>query len=336
MLAPVAASPLRLGILGAARIAPKALVVPARDVEGVALRAVAARDPARARSFAAKHGIPVVHDGYAALVADPEIDAVYNPLPNGLHGVWTERALRAGKHVLCEKPFTANAEEASAVAALSRETGRVAMEAFHWRHHPLATRLLEIVTSGEIGEVRHVEAHLCAPLLNTRDIRYRLDLAGGAAMDMGCYTLHFVRTLGGAEPEVTASHAKLLAPGVDRAMEVDLRFPSGATGRAVCSMLSARLLAVFGRVEGSRGRLRVLNPFAPHLYHRLWVEGEAGSRTERIRGPTTYTAQLEAFARVVRGGSPAPTDLEDAVANMSLLDAAYRTAGLAPRSPTPA
>ena len=162
---------------------------------GVELRAVAARDGERARAFAAKHGIPVVHTSYEALLADPEIDAIYNPLPNGLHGVWTMRALRAGKHVLCEKPFTANADEAREVAAVARETGRFVMEAFHWRYHPLAARMLEILASGELGELRHVEAHLCAPLLNTKDIRYRLDLAGGAAMDMGCYVLHFVRTL---------------------------------------------------------------------------------------------------------------------------------------------
>ncbi len=330
------APPLRLGILGAARIAPKALVQPAREVAGVTVRAIAARDVPRANAFAAKHGIPVVHASYAALVEDPEIDAVYNPLPNGLHGVWTERALRAGKHVLCEKPFTANADEARAVAAVSRETGRVAMEAFHWRHHPLAARLLEIVASGEIGELRHVEAHLCAPIVNTRDIRYRLDLAGGALMDMGCYVLHFVRTLGGAEPSVSSARAKLLSPGVDRAMEVELRFPSGASGRAVCSMLSARLLDVSARVEGTRGRLRVLNPIAPHLFHRLRIEGEAGARSERVPGPSTYTAQLEAFARVVRGGAPAPTDLDDAIANMAVIDAAYRAAGLEPRRPTPA
>jgi predicted dehydrogenase len=329
-------APLRLGILGAARIAPKALVRPAREVAGVELRAVAARERARARAFAAKHRMPVVHESYAALLADPEIDAVYNPLPNGLHGVWTMRALRAGKHVLCEKPFTANAEEAGRVAAVARETGRVAMEAFHWRHHALAARALEIVASGELGEIRHVDARLCAPLLNPRDIRYRPDLAGGAAMDMGCYALHFVRTLGGAEPRVTAARAKLLAPGVDRAMEIDLVFPSGASGRAICSMLSRRLLDASARVEGTRGRMRILNPWMPQLFHRLRVETAQGSRSERCPGPATYTCQLDAFARAVRDGASVPTDLDDAIANMALIDAAYRAAGLAPRAPTPA
>ena len=326
--------PLRFGVLGAARIAPKALVEPARQLAGVEVRAVAARDGARARAFAGKHRIPVVHESYGAMIDDPEIDAIYNPLPNGLHGVWTTRALRAGKHVLCEKPFTANADEARAVAEVARETGRVAMEAFHWRHHALAARALEIVASGELGELRHVEAHLCAPILNTRDIRYRADLAGGAAMDMGCYVLHFVRTLGGQEPRVTAARAKLLAPGVDRAMEIDVEFPSGASGRAICSMLSARLIDVSARVEGTRGRLRILNPWMPQLFHRLRVETPNGSRSERLGGPGSYTCQLKAFVRAVRDGAPVPTDLDDAVANMALIDEAYRAAGLEPRVPT--
>jgi predicted dehydrogenase len=336
MLRRMAGTELRIGILGAARIAPMALVRPARETPGALIRAVAARDPERARAFATKHGIPVCHGDYEALLADPELDAVYNPLPNGLHGIWTMRALRAGKHVLCEKPFTANAEEARAVAAVARETGRFVMEAFHWRYHPLASRMLEILASGELGELRHVEAHLCAPILNTRDIRYRLELAGGAGMDMGCYVLHFVRTFAGGEPRVVSARPTLLAPGVDRAMEIELALPGGATGRAVCSMLSWRVLDVSGRVEGTRGRMRILNPWAPHLFHRLRVETHGGTRSERIAGPSTYACQLAAFVRAVREGVPVPTGADDAIANMALVDAAYAAAGLARREPSAA
>jgi predicted dehydrogenase len=180
------------------------------------------------------------------------------------------------------------------------------MEAFHWRHHPLAARLLEIAASGELGEIRHVEARLCAPLWNTRDIRYRPELAGGAAMDMGCYALHFVRTLGRAEPRVTRARAKLLSPGVDRAMEIELEFPSGASGRAICSMLSRRVVDVSGRVEGTQGRMRILNPFMPQLFHRLRVETSHGSRSERIGGPGTYTCQLEALRASCARTRPCP------------------------------
>src|SRR3954452_18806067 len=149
----------RIGCLGAARIAPAALIKPARASEEVDATAVAARDPERARAFATKHGIPVVHDSYEALLDDDSIEAVYVPLPNGLHAEWTLRALDAGKHVLCEKPFTANADEARRVADAADATGLVVMEAFHWRYHPLAARLLEIVGT-ELGAVRRIEAAL--------------------------------------------------------------------------------------------------------------------------------------------------------------------------------
>src|SRR5690348_11472118 len=133
---------LRIGILGAARIAPSAVIKPARNHDEAVVTAVAARDRGRADAFATKHGIPNVRDSYAALIADPDVDAIYNPLPNGLHAEWTIAALEAGKAVLCEKPFTANAKEAEEVAAVATRTGVVVMEAFHYRYHPLAHRML--------------------------------------------------------------------------------------------------------------------------------------------------------------------------------------------------
>src|SRR5207302_2948709 len=157
--------PVRFGTLGAAAITPPALVRPAKKVPEATVIAVAARDRDRARKFASKHGIPRVHQGYDDLLADPDIDAVYIPLPNALHGVWTKRALAAGKHVLCEKPFTANAQEAADVAAAAAATDRVVMEAFHWRYHPMAERILAIVRGGELGELKRVEASVCFPLL---------------------------------------------------------------------------------------------------------------------------------------------------------------------------
>src|SRR5204863_5015745 len=153
----------RIGCLGAARIAPAALIKPACTSEEVDATAIAARDAGRARVFAAKHSVPVVHDSYDALLADPDVDAIYNPLPNGLHALWTIRALEAGKHVLCEKPFTANAAEAERVRDAAEASGLVVMEAFHWRYHSLAARMLEVVRSGELGDVRHVETWMCFP-----------------------------------------------------------------------------------------------------------------------------------------------------------------------------
>ncbi|UCE87457.1 MAG: Gfo/Idh/MocA family oxidoreductase [Deltaproteobacteria bacterium] len=325
-------SPLRIGILGAARIAPPALVRPARALPEAEVAAIAARDPARARAFATKHGIAKVHESYDALLEDPAIDAVYNPLPNGLHCDWTLRALHAGKHVLCEKPLASNAEQAERMAQAAEDTGRILVEAFHYRYHPLAARMKEIVAGGELGRIEHVEAHLCIPLPLPGDIRYRLDLAGGATMDTGCYAINLVRFLAGAEPEVVSARARLASPGVDRAMDARLRFADGRTGRITCSLLSAMLVRATARVRGDRGELSVLNPYMPQLYHRLRVRTAAGRRSERIRGDATYTHQLRAFVRTVRGESPMPTDAVDAIANMRVIDAVYESSGLFRRS----
>jgi predicted dehydrogenase len=334
-----AVSPIRIGVLGAARIAPAAIIRPGERVEGVEVVAVAARDPARARAFAAKHKIPRVVDSYQQLVEDPGIDAVYNPLPNGLHGRWTMAAMAAGKHVLCEKPFTANAEEARTVAAahasaVAGGAGLVLMEAFHYRYHPLFARVRELLVTGAIGTVRHIEAALCFPLFSSKDIRWDLALAGGATMDAGCYPLHMIRHLAGSEPEVTAARARLRSPGVDRFMEADLRFPDGVTGRATCSMLSSTLLRIRLRVRGDDGEIRVFNPLAPDRFHRLTVRTKAGKQVEHSTRRATYDFQLDAFARAVDRGEPVPTGPDDAIANMVVIDAVYRAAGLEPRRPT--
>ncbi len=323
--------PLRIGVLGAARIAPMALVRPARQVPEAAVVAVAARDRGRAQAFATKHAIPRVFADYAALIADPQIDAIYNPLPNGLHCEWTVRALQAGKHVLCEKPLAANAREAERMAAAARDAGRVLMEAFHWRYHPLAARLKAIIDGGELGTVQHIEAHFSIPLLRRGDIRYRLDLAGGATMDVGCYAISILRFLAGAEPDVVHAAALLSSPEVDRAMRATFRFADGRTGAISCSLFSRTLLRASARVRGDRGELAVLNPIVPHLFHRLSVRTAAGVRRERVKGDATYTLQLCAFVAAIRDGTPIPTGPDDAIANMRVIDAVYEHAGLQPR-----
>jgi predicted dehydrogenase len=322
---------LRIGILGAARIAPSAVIKPARNVDEATIAAVAARDRGRADAFAAKHGIPKVHDSYAALLADPEIDAIYNPLPNGLHAEWTIAALEAGKHVLCEKPFTANAKEAEDVAAVATRTGLVLMEAFHYRYHPLAQRMRDIVDSGELGTIRRVETSMCFPLPKFSDIRYQYDLAGGATMDVGTYTVHMARLLGREEPEVMHAEAKLRTPDVDRAMRADLKFPSGHTGRITCSMWSKWVIQTYARVYGEQGEIHVINPTSPQLWHRMKVKVGGATRSEKFPRKPTYEYQLEAFCAAVLRGEPTLTPPADSIANMKVLDAIYVAAGMTPR-----
>jgi predicted dehydrogenase len=331
---PEPGAPLRIGVLGAARIAPLALIKPARDNPDATVAAVASRDGSRARAFAAKHGIARVHQSYQALIDDPDIDAVYNPLPNGLHGKWTRAALAAGKHVLCEKPFTANAAEAREIADLAATSDRVVMEAFHYRYHPLSTRAEEIIASGELGKIRRVDAALCFPLPRFSDIRYDYSLAGGALMDAGCYAVHMVRTYGGSNPEVVSAQAKLRDPRIDRAMTAELRFAAGHTGRIRCSMWSSRLLETGARIIGDRGELRLFNPVMPHLIHRMSVRSSDGKRIERFARRASYAYQLDAFTGAVLRGEPVKTPAQDAVANMAVIDAIYRAAGLPLREPS--
>jgi len=321
-------------VLGAARIAPSALIKPAKDNADVVVAAVAARDGSRARAFAAKHGIAHVHENYEALLADPDIDAVYNPLPNGLHGKWTRAALDAGKHVLCEKPFTANADEAREIADLAAKSDRVVMEAFHYRYHPMALRTEQIVASGVIGKLQRVEAAFCFPLPKFSDIRYNYPLAGGALMDAGCYAVHIVRTFGGSTPEVVSAQAKLRDPQIDRAMTAELRFAAGHTGRVRCSMWSARLLEISARVVGDRGELKLFNPVTPQFVNRLSIRSPEGRRVERFPHRPSYAYQLDAFAAAVLRGEPVKTTPEDAIENMTVIDGIYRAAGLPLRQPS--
>jgi predicted dehydrogenase len=295
--------------------------------------AVAARDASRAQAFATRHAIARVHDDYDKLIADPDLDAVYNPLPNGLHGKWTRAALAAGKHVLCEKPFTANAAEAREIADLAAKSDRVVMEAFHYRYHPLALRVEEIVAAGELGKLERVEAAMCFPLPKFSDIRYNYSLAGGATMDAGCYAVHMVRTFGGATPEVVSAQAKLRDPQVDRAMTAELRFPGGHTGRVHCSMWSSNLLQFSAKVVGDRGELRVLNPVTPQFFHRLSVRSADDNRVERFPRRASYAYQLDAFAAAVLRGETVKTPPQDAVENMSVIDSIYLAAGLPLREP---
>jgi predicted dehydrogenase len=321
----------RFGLLGAARIAPQALTKPARSEPRARVVVMAARDRTRAEGFAAKHGVERVVGSYEEVVTDPEVDAVYVPLPNGLHAPWVRAALEAGKHVLCEKPFTSNAPEAEALAEVAAaHPDLVVMEAFHYRYHPLAHRMREVAAE-ELGALRHVEASFCFPLPRFSDIRYQLDLAGGALMDAGCYAVHLVRLLGLGEPEVVSARAKLRADEGDRAMVAELRFPEGHTGRIRCSMWSSSVLSLRAGATGERGELRVLNPLAPQLLHRFTTRVDGHRRSERFPRRATYAYQLEAFCAAVLDGGPNLTPPADSVATMRVIDDVYRAAGLAPR-----
>lgn len=325
--------PLRIGTLGAARITPKALLQPAVNNPATAVVAVAARDPQQASAFAAQHAIPQTHASYADLIADPQIDAIYNPLPNSLHGEWTMRALEAGKHVLCEKPLAANVAEARAMAETADRTGLVLMEAFHTLYHPVAARMKAVMASGELGAIRHVEAHFCTLLRRRQDIRLDYGLGGGAMMDLGCYTVRLLQFLLNAEPAVQQATATGYGAQIDRKMVVELRFPGNITGKLSCAFWSRRLIRITAKVVGESGELFVVNPLLPHLFHLIRIKSGGRTRWERCPGESTYTYQLQAFVDTIRGNPSTLGNGWDGVATMRVIDAAYLAAGLPLRRP---
>lgn len=325
--------PLRIGTLGAARITPAALLRPAKKRRDVEVVAVAARDRDRATAYAEKRGIPRVLDSYEALVGDPEIDAVYIPLPNSHHAPWTIAALEAGKHVLCEKPFTSNADEARRVASVAAAHPElVVMEAFHWRYHPLAHAVIDEIAAGSIGDVEHIDVRFCVPLVLPNDIRWQLDLSGGALMDVGCYTVSMLRHFAGAEPSVRAASALEKTRGVDRRVDATFDFDDGRTGSITASMFSRTLVRVSASITGTGGRIQIVNPVAPQVFHRCTVTtGGTKRRLSFPRSETSYGRQLDAFVAAIRDGGPVLTPPADAVANMEVIDAIYRAAALEPR-----
>jgi predicted dehydrogenase len=329
--------PLRIGVLGAARIAELAIVKPAHAT-GTRLVAIAARDPQRAAAFAASHGVERVAVSYPDLLADAEVEAVYNPLPNALHGPWNLAAVKAGKHVLSEKPFAANADQASEVRDAGRRAGVAVADGFHYLYHPVMHRLRELLASGELGELTRVEANVFMPDPGAADPRWSFDLAGGALMDLGCYALHAHRALaewGGGEPRVVQAQAGQRggAPQVDEWLHADLAFPSGITGSAQCNMAADRW-EMTCRVVGSQGTATAMNFVQPHLDDRVIIDIGPDRRVEHLGTRSSYIYQLEAFIGAVRHGAPMPTDATDAVVTMRLIDECYRIAGLDPRPTT--
>jgi predicted dehydrogenase len=326
--------PLRIGLLGAARISELALVTPARE-SGERLVAVAARDHRRGAEFAERHGVERALGSYAELLADPEVELVYNPLANALHGPWNLRAVAAGKHVLTEKPSASNAAEAREVRDAAAAAGVRVLEAFHHVHHPVTRRLHALLDDGELGELRRVEAVFDMPAPAEDDPRWSLELAGGALMDVGCYSLQIARSLApwaGGPPSVVSARGGERAgrPGVDEWMTAELAFPGGPTGTASCSM-AAPAYSMTARVVGTRGEATAQCFARPDWDDRVVVRTDVGERVEELGRRSSYAYQLDAVRAHLRAGAPFPADADDAVAQAELIDEVYRAAGFTPR-----
>lgn len=316
---------LRIGILGAAGIAPAAIIRPASRSDDAEIVAVGARSVERAAAYAAEHGIPRWYGSYDELLADPDVDLIYVALPPSEHAEWSIAAMRAGKDVLCEKPFALNAAQARRMNRVAAETGRRLVEAFHDDYHPLAARTAELAKS--LGAIRVVESvFLVTNPFEPNTLRHEPALGGGALMDLGCYSVHGIRRLLGEEPVVSAATAELNPAGADETIEATLTFPSGATGVVRASM--ATEFENWMAVEGERGRMEVRGVVFPSRGHSIhtWIDGIA--RQETVAGDETYDHQLAALVQGIVTGTALASEGADPIANMVVIDAIYAAAAV--------
>ncbi|MBA2440283.1 MAG: Gfo/Idh/MocA family oxidoreductase [Thermoleophilaceae bacterium] len=313
-------SPLRLGLLSTAKINEALLAAPPEDV---AVVAVASRDRARARAYAQEHEIEHAHGSYEALLDDPDVDAVYVSLPNGLHHEWTMRALAAGKHVLCEKPYTRRPTEVEEAWDAAAARGLVVAEALMYRHHPQVQRTKDLVDAGAIGRLRLIRSSFSVRLLDRGNHRMLSELDGGALMDLGCYCVNASRLLAG-EPEHVLGEQVLAASGVDVDFHGTLRFPGDVVARFDVSFA----LPSYQRVEavGEEGTLALDAPFRPDWGFTLSLT--RGEEVEEVDVPQadSYRLELEDLAAAVRGERAPLLGRDDALGQARTIEALYRSA----------
>lgn len=324
----------RWGVMGTARIARKALIPAIVSAPGHQLCAVGSRHAANAltwvREVCREHDQPAeavrCYGSYLELLADPDIDGVYIPLPNAMHAHWTIRALEAGKHVLCEKPLALNAAEVRTMAAAANAHQRVLMEAFMYRFHPRLEDLFAMVRSGAFGDLRMVQACFSFPLLDRQNIRFDPTLGGGALMDIGCYPLNLARTLLASEPQQVQAQATWTDQQVDSELFGSIRFANGAMAQIACSFNAARSEAL--TLVGSLGSVSLTGAFVPTGTQVELTCSYVDGRQETLRYPASdpYRRMIEHFAAVVHGHTPLRYNSHEALANMAVIEALYASA----------
>lgn len=312
---------IRWGIISTANIGLKRVIPAIQASRNGEVVAVASRSLEKAQDFAAQTGIPRAYGSYEELIADPEIDAIYNPLPNSEHAAWSIRCAEAGKPTLCEKPLASNADEAQTMVDAFAERGVLFAEAFMYRFHPQTQQVLKMVTAGAVGTVTAIQATFCFPVADEDDIRLSKPLAGGALMDVGCYCVNVIRLMTGEEPEWVHAAARFGERSqVDEALAGVMRFPSGVIAHFDCGLRSFRTHTY--EIRGTRGRIHVGEAFVMEAGAGTIIRHWQGTRYDEIDiAPANhYTLMAEDFADALLNGRPPRYAPQDAVANMRVID----------------
>jgi D-xylose 1-dehydrogenase (NADP+, D-xylono-1,5-lactone-forming) len=307
---------LRWGLLSTARI-NRAVIHPLRLSERSELAAVASRTLAAAQSYAQEWEIPAAYGSYEELLADPDIDVIYNPLPNALHAEWTIRAAEAGKHVLCEKPLALRIEEVDAVANAAQSAGVVVAEAFMYRQHPQTLKIKEMLSAGEIGEVYHIQGVFTFRLERPDDVRWSAPLGGGSIWDIGCYPISYARTMLGEAPEELFGYMVPGEQGVDAEFSGLMRFPSGALAQIHSSFRTPYRSRV--EINGSLGSLVIPAPFNPGLDPSIELHTGGDVKKIPMPGMELYLGEVEDMADAVLEGKTPRISLEDSRANVAAI-----------------
>jgi len=324
----VATEPVRWGVFGAARIALDKVIPSMQEGELSRVVAIASRSADKARAAAGSLGIDRAYDSYEALIDDPDVEAIYNPLPNHLHVPWSIRAVRAGKHVLCEKPIALSARKAVELRDAARQAGVLVGEAFMVRCHPQWIETKRLIDSGRIGTLQLVHGHFSYTRRDASDVRSRLEYGGGALMDIGCYPITIARWMFGREPlAAVAAVDRDLEYHVDRITSGLLRFDAGvATFDCGGAMVAHQRMELFG----DRGRIQLDLPFTPRATERCRIVIDDGIRNDgevvEVDAANQYTLQGDRFSAAIRGRGEVPSSIDNAIANMAVIDALFRSA----------
>jgi xylose dehydrogenase (NAD/NADP) len=317
------AQTLRWGFLSTARI-NRALIGPLRTSKRNCLLAVASRTQEKADAYAREKKIERAYGSYEELLADPEIDVIYNPLPNHLHAEWTVRAVEAGKHILCEKPLALSLKDVDAIAEAARQHGKAVAEAFMYRSHPQTFKVREIVQSGKLGKVRLVRGSFTFVMTNPNDYRWNPEMGGGSLWDIGCYPLSFTRTILGVEPLEVFGWQVTGPTGVDETFVGQLRFPGEVFAQFDCSIKVQ--YHVFMEIVGDEATLRIPTPFNPGVRQVLELRQGEQVETITIKGPETYVSEVEDMADAILLGKPQVVSLADSRVNVAAILALFESA----------
>jgi predicted dehydrogenase len=295
---------MRWGVISTGWVA-RTFIGALRESEDAQVVAVASRDAGRAAATAAEFGVARAYGAYAELLADPDVDAVYIGLPNSLHAEWAIASVRAGKHVLCEKPLAVSTAEAEAMFEAARAAGVWLMEAFMYRFHPQTLKVQELIAAGAIGEVRLVRAAFCFTVSNPANVRLSAELAGGALRDVGCYPVNFARMIAGCAPERAAATARWAPSGVDESLTGTLEYPNGVVAQIACSLAASRYHGA--QVVGSTGMIEVDEAFTVPVDRPSRIRLRRGARpaeTEELEiAPVNhYRLEAEAFGQLIGAG----------------------------------